>query len=192
MQFESSERPFFSAGAQSYAVRNNTDIVKTTANDFANMGPLLPSPAYNEKYPAEAPLPQESSGTRRFDGTPLSSHQSAGPLRGAAVGPSVVAGSLNAFLNGAYAGPPEAGRGGGGGSVRASSVMSGGVGGVGVDAPLRRLIETKEKELHEIHDFRIRYLRPFVSIPAQDATGLTRCFTSPHDMQIIVSHVAFF
>ncbi|CAM9380056.1 unnamed protein product [Hapterophycus canaliculatus] len=27
-----------------------------------------------------------------------------------------------------------------------------------MDAPLRQLIETKERELHEIHDFRIRSL----------------------------------
>lgn len=69
-----------------------------------------------------------------------------------------MASSLNAFLNGACAGPAGVvgGGGDGSGSVRASSSVS--VGGVyGVDAPLRQLIETKERELHEIHDFRIRY-----------------------------------
>lgn len=39
------------------------------------------------------------------------------------------------------------GGGGGGGGLAA---------GHGLDAPLRDLIEAKEKELHEIHDFRIR------------------------------------
>ena len=82
----------------------------------------------------------------------------------------MAAGSINAVLNGAYAGGPMAGGGlareGGAGSARApSSVGGGGGGGVdggsavfgGVDGPLRQLIETKERELHEIHDFRIRY-----------------------------------
>eukprot|EP00904_Undaria_pinnatifida_P006657 jgi/Undpi1/3120/HiC_scaffold_15.g06494.m1 len=52
-----------------------------------------------------------------------------------------------------------------GGAVRESATFSSGrVGGGGgslaahgLDAPLRQLIEAKEKELHEIHDFRIRY-----------------------------------
>lgn len=90
---------------------------------------------------------------------------------------SAAAGSLNAFLNGAYAGGAMVGghlREGGGGSVRGGSSVGGGVdggggGGVSVlgggvdapplrqlDGPLRQLIETKERELHEIHDFRIR------------------------------------
>lgn len=92
-------------------------------------------------------------------------------------GQSAAVGSLNAFLNGAYASGPMAGgklREGGGGSARGSSVgvvgggggASGSVFGVGgveaplalrqLDRPLQQLIETKERELHEIHDFRIR------------------------------------
>lgn len=97
----------------------------------------------------------------------------AGGIGGVQEQPSVAASSLNAFLVGAYTGGPMAGRkvrgGGGGGSVGGSSVgvcVDGGVGGGGgsgsvfggVDAPLRQLIETKERELHEIHDFRIRFV----------------------------------
>lgn len=90
---------------------------------------------------------------------------------------SAAAGSLNAFLNGAYACGTMTGvkfreGGGGGGSARGSSVGGVGAGGGGsvfvvgggldappvrqLDVPLRQLIETKERELHEIHDFRIR------------------------------------
>ena len=55
-----------------------------------------------------------------------------------------------------------------GGAVRESATFSSGrVGGGGgslaahgLDAPLRQLIEAKEKELHDIHDFRIRYVTP--------------------------------
>lgn len=95
----------------------------------------------------------------------------------------MAAGSLNAFLNGAYACVPVAGArvraGEGGVSARASSSVGGGGGGGGggagsvfggaIDGPLRQLIETKERELHEIHDFRIRsaFLRTAVYLPTR-------------------------
>lgn len=75
--------------------------------------------------------------------------------------------SLNVFLNETFAGSPGAQRGTG-----KSAFVAGNVGGVGdvqdvtaggggfilseIDAPLRHLIKAKERELQEIHDFRIR------------------------------------
>ena len=79
--------------------------------------------------------------------------------------------SFNAFLNGAFAESLGDARnvGGGFGGVGGVGDIIGGGGGGGVrggggfvlgevaDAPLRQLIEAKERELHEIHDFRLRY-----------------------------------
>ncbi|CAM9603172.1 unnamed protein product, partial [Ascophyllum nodosum] len=77
--------------------------------------------------------------------------------------------SFNAFLNGAFAESLGDARnvGGGFGGVGGVGDIIGGGGGGGVrggggfvlgevaDAPLRQLIEAKERELHEIHDFRL-------------------------------------
>lgn len=79
--------------------------------------------------------------------------------------------SLNVFLNETFAGSPGAQRGVGKGTVDTEDVGGGvgdvqdaTVGGGGfvlneIDAPLRHLIKAKERELQEIHDFRIRCLR---------------------------------
>lgn len=75
--------------------------------------------------------------------------------------------SLNVFLNETFAGSPGAQRGTGKGTVDAGDSVgvgdgqdvTGGGGGFmlsEIDAPLRHLIKAKERELQEIHDFRIR------------------------------------
>lgn len=139
-------------------------------------GPPLPSPPpplFNTKLPPGS-FRREDAALQPPPSQPLpptapANHRS-GPQQ-QRQGYSDVAGSLNDFLNGAYTGPsgftrPDNGGGGcAGGAVRESSTFSvggggGGGGGLavthGLDAPLRDLIEAKERELHEIHDFRIR------------------------------------
>lgn len=145
----------------------------------SNPGPPLPlphSPLFSASLPAHENSPPSHSSPLSLGDNATTAHGLAASLsaapRGAHdAGYSAAAGSLNAYLDDAYAGGRGMLSGGGerGGcgsaSVRASSVLldgaAGGGGGggrscYGGDAPLRQLIEAKERELHEIHDFRIR------------------------------------
>lgn len=102
-----------------------------------------------------------SSAARNADTTTIPR----GPMEHQHHGQSSIArASLNAFLTSAYhAGAGSTGDGGGVSASLGRGGHGGGVGAVGAgyvggDAPLRQLIEAKERELHEIHDFRIRFV----------------------------------
>lgn len=161
MAYEDQPAAFFPA-----AIDTNN---KLSLGDGRSRSDPVP-PSFTSKLPATAGFRREAGATSSavaHNGSPR--FDDGGGIMGLVQEqPSVVAGSLNAFLNSAYADGPAAGEaaGGGGGSLRASSVGVGGGGGGGRSVfgggvgggPLRQLIETKERELHEIHDFRLRYV----------------------------------